>query len=250
VTSQQSWIFLRGLSREHEHWGEFTNQFSTNLNAKVHCPDMPGTGNFWKETSPSTIGGIVDHLVTYSSWEISEQSWILAHSMGCLVALEWMQREPHRFHGAVLINTSAKGFSPMFQRLKFRGWLNFFRIFFAGNNLKKREEIKYSLLSNSLEKRDEAILTWMDIQKNRPVSTQTTWNQIRAAGFYKAHKPRYPVLILSSLGDHLVDPSCSAVLAEQWQLPIRTHPWAGHDLAFDDPKWVIDQIKQWMKNLA
>ena len=63
----KNWIFLRGLSREKAHWGSFKELFEKEMHAKVHAIDFPGTGDFFKERSPSTIAEISDHLVAHSS---------------------------------------------------------------------------------------------------------------------------------------------------------------------------------------
>jgi hypothetical protein len=39
-------------------------------------------------------------------------------------------------------------------------------------------------------------------------------------------------------------------LHEKWGWPIERHPWAGHDLPWDDPQWVISQIDTWNKNIG
>lgn len=239
-----SWIFLRGLSREKDHWDDFPTQFENELGAKVHCLDLPGTGDFFHQISPNNISEIVDHLNMHSS-HVVEQSWILAHSMGCLAAIEWMRREPHRFHGAVFINTSIRGISPTFRRLTKRAIFNFLRLLVFQRNPRRREELKYFITCNDPEKKESTILKWMEIQKKHPVTVLTMWNQLRAAASYKADKPRYPVLLLNSLGDRLVGYVCSVAIAKKWGLPIQTHEWAGHDLAHDDPIWIINQIRNW-----
>jgi pimeloyl-ACP methyl ester carboxylesterase len=242
---KSSWIFLRGLSRETAHWDEFPSEFEKQVGATVHCIDLPGAGSFFKQTSPSTITEIMEDL-NMNSGHVTEQSWLLAHSMGCLVAIEWMKREPHRFHGAVLVNTSIKGISPLFGRLTPFALFNFFRLFLFRKNPYLREKLKYNLTCNHREKKESTIQKWMKIHQERPVTFRTMWNQIVAAATYDALKPRYPVLILSSTGDLMVSESCSQAIAKKWDLPIRTHEWAGHDLAHDDPQWVIDQIKSWL----
>jgi len=242
---EASWIFLRGLSREEAHWDDFPDFFEKYLKAKVHCLDLPGAGKFFHESSPSNIEEITDHLMMHSS-HITNQSWILAHSMGCLIALEWMKREPHRFHGAVFLNTSIKGISPLFSRLTMYGMKQFFNLLIYRNNPGKRENIKFQLTSNDPLKKATTIPKWMEIQFKHPVSIFTTWNQLLAAAFYKAEKPRYPILLLNSMGDRLVHPKASEAIAKAWDLPLVTHPWAGHDIVHDDQIWVAEQIRLWL----
>lgn len=241
----KNWIFLRGLTREKEHWDQFRPAFENQLQAKVHCIDFPGVGDFFQMKSPSTIPDITDDVIMQSS-HIQEQSWILAHSMGCLVALEWMKREPHRFFGAVFINTSVRGISFPLKRLKPLGVLNFLKIGF-GEKGRKKEELKFLLSSNRPDLKEDTIQKWMKIQHERPVTLETTFNQIKAAATYRAAKPRYPVLLLNSSGDQLVSPNCSVDIAHAWNLPLRTHPTSGHEITLDDPQWVIDQVKDWFK---
>jgi hypothetical protein len=54
------------------------------------------------------------------------------------------------------------------------------------------------------------------------------------------------VLVLSSQGDRLVNPRCSARLASAWQAPHQQHPWAGHDLPHDDPDWLCQRLALWL----
>ncbi|MGZ5183361.1 MAG: alpha/beta fold hydrolase, partial [Ramlibacter sp.] len=71
--------------------------------------------------------------------------------------------------------------------------------------------------------------------------------QLWAAARYRApdRPPAVPLLLLASAGDRLVHPSCSARLADRWEVPLRLHPWAGHDLPLDDPAWVLDHVLSW-----
>ncbi len=52
---------------------------------------------------------------------------------------------------------------------------------------------------------------------------------------------------MNAKGDRLVAPSCSVAIQKQWHLDLRTHPWAGHDLAIDDGHWVAMQLKDWVE---
>ena len=77
-----------------------------------------------------------------------------------------------------------------------------------------------------------------------PVSTRNALRQLWAAASFSAPKapPSMPTLILCGLGDHLVDPRCSAALAAHWGCPLATHPTAGHDLPLDAADWVLTQL--------
>ena len=52
----QNWLLLRGLARESAHWGDFIPLLQTTFpDANVTLLDLPGTGRFYKEVSPSNI---------------------------------------------------------------------------------------------------------------------------------------------------------------------------------------------------
>jgi pimeloyl-ACP methyl ester carboxylesterase len=94
-----------------------------------------------------------------------------------------------------------------------------------------------------------AIMTrWAAYARECPPSRRNTLRQLLAALRYRPPpaQPRVPMLVLNSLGDELVDSRCSQALAEHWQLPLRRHPDAGHDLPLDAPDWVCEQIRAWM----
>jgi hypothetical protein len=52
--------------------------------------------------------------------------------------------------------------------------------------------------------------------------------------------------VLSSRGDQLVHPRCSARLAYAWNAEHHEHPWAGHDLPHDDPEWIFQRLAVWL----
>ncbi len=242
--SPHSWVFLRGLARESRHWDTFLAHFEKKMDAKVTCLDYPGVGQYFQEKSPSTIDGIVDHLQKTAHLP---KSWILAHSMGCVVATEWMRREPEKFFGAVYTNTSLAGMSWPFKRLKPSGLYHFIRVALFRNHPRKREEIKFDLSCKNQQKKEHTIQLWMDIQRTAPVTNATALNQMQAAALYKVKgKPSQPILLLNSLGDVLVEPECSEDISATWNLPLQTHPWAGHEIFHDDGEWVISAVQSWL----
>ncbi|MFZ2405450.1 MAG: hypothetical protein WAW41_09965, partial [Methylobacter sp.] len=89
---------------------------------------------------------------------------------------------------------------------------------------------------------------WEKIQSERPISLNNSFRQIIAAASYRPGdtKPAQPVLLLNGLGDRLVSPACSEAIHKKWNLELRRHPWAGHDLTLDDGAWVALQLKDWL----
>jgi pimeloyl-ACP methyl ester carboxylesterase len=86
------------------------------------------------------------------------------------------------------------------------------------------------------------------LRTQHPVQARNALRQLWAAARYRAPTcaPRVPTLLLHSLGDQMVAPACTRALANAWQCPVRTHPWAGHDLPHDDGPWVVDQVTDWL----
>ena len=204
--SKHQWVFIRGLSRESWHWGSFLEVFIKTLDAEVTCIDFPGTGIYCKEKSPSTIEQIVDHVQKHASIP-KKPVMLLAHSMGCLVGYEWMKRQPEMFTGAVFTNTSIGKMSSMFDRLRPSIFGSIFQILFSVGNIPKREAIKYSMICNSVDRKETILRDWIQIQHQHPVSISTMFNQLRAAAVYQVcEAPKVPLLLINSLGDHLVHP--------------------------------------------
>lgn len=247
--TKNNWIFVRGLIREQLHWDGFGQQFSQALDAQVSMVDLPGAGTKYTEKSPASIEEIVDHVESYGV-PINDKPMIMAHSMGCVVALEWMRRNPGKFSGAVFTNTSFPGICPVFERIRPSALISMAKIAFTHKSLQLRESIKFPLICANESKRDHSVNLWVRIQQEHPVSLATAFNQLRAAKSYRIRqKPTEPILLLSSLGDRLVNPSCSDRISKKWNLPLNTHLWGGHDLFHDDPDWVIQHTKSWVEQL-
>ena len=52
------WLFLRGLSREQAHWGEFIKRCERELGWYCHAVDLPGFGSEHLRKSPLTMSEI------------------------------------------------------------------------------------------------------------------------------------------------------------------------------------------------
>jgi pimeloyl-ACP methyl ester carboxylesterase len=177
---------------------------------------------------------------------------LLAISLGGMVAMEWMRQDAQSLSGCVLINTSSRAHSPFYNRLRWQIWGQFSRAI-AITSPREREKVILDMLMNNEQAKADAFPLWLKIAKERPVSYLNFANQLAAAARFKGlgEKPAVPVLLLNSLGDRLVEPSCSTDLHKAWGCSLERHPWGGHELTWDDPEWTLSKIRTWNdSNLA
>lgn len=249
MPSPHTWILIRGLTREKNHWGDFLPKFRERFPGdEVLAVDLPGFGDLRDQTSPRTIAEIFNIVRSQAIDQAKTQNQfrLVAISLGGMVAMEWMRRDAQSLDGCVLINTSSRGHSPFYRRLRWQIWGQFLRAV-AITSPKEREKVILDFLLNKEEAKAEALPLWVKIAKEHPVSYLNFVNQMAAAASFKGLEgpPQVPVLLLNSLGDRMVEPSCSEELQKAWGCPMERHPWAGHELTWDDPEWVLDKIKTW-----
>ncbi len=252
--SEATWVLLRGLTRERRHWGAFVEAFGAHLDAsRVIALDLPGNGALHAERSPARVDAMAEAArAELQRRGIAPPYRVLAMSLGAMVALEWASRWPGEIAGAVLINTSLRPFSPATQRLRPRAFVTLLRLLLTKPSPLETERTVLRLTSALAGHHTAGVLTnWTRWREESPVSAGNALRQLAAAARYRAplEAPAVPLLVLRSAGDTLVDARCSARLAAHWQLPIATHPWAGHDLPLDDGEWVAVQVLGWLRGL-
>ncbi|PIQ28239.1 alpha/beta hydrolase [bacterium (Candidatus Blackallbacteria) CG17_big_fil_post_rev_8_21_14_2_50_48_46] len=249
------WFFLRGLIRESGHWLQFPRQFKqAQPESDLHFLEIPGTGHRFQEKSPTSIAGMVEALQAdflRQNSETSAKPWILSISLGAMITLEWLVRYPDQFAGAVLINTSLRGLSPVHHRLQPHNYPWILRLLLVTRDLEARERHLLRLVSNEPHHHLIAASKFAKIQHIRPISRENALRQLYAASQYQlGSKPKQtPILLLNSEGDRFVNPECTRALAKFLELPYQSHPHAGHDLPLDAPEWVIEKILDWQKSL-
>jgi len=244
-----TWIFLRGLTREKGHWGNFIERFkSAHPKDEVLAIDLPGSGDHLTQPSPTSINGIFNcvRAEAISKARAQSQFKLVALSLGGMVAMEWMKVKSDDLAGVVLINTSSRTLSPVYNRMRWQIWGDVVRLI-SVQTARERERGIIDIIMNSPEARETALPQWTKVAVDRPMSYKNFFNQLLAASRFEGLviDPKLPTLILNSLGDRLVDPSCSTQLHEKFNWAIHRHPWAGHDLTWDDPQWVLDRIGEW-----
>jgi pimeloyl-ACP methyl ester carboxylesterase len=245
----ENWFFLRGLVRESGHWAGFLEKFKLAFPDRRVVPlDLPGSGAHFRETSPVSIAGYVEALRAEFLAQRGEKNFLFAISLGGMVGVEWMHRHPADFNGAVLVNTSLRGLSPLHHRLRLKNWGTVLRLLTSGS-LALREQTILEMTSGRRERFAALAPEWVEIQRQRPVAKRNALRQLLAAIKFRppASRPQPKILLLNGAQDQLVHPRCSEALAHHWGAPLRVHPTAQHDLTLDEPEWVLEQLRDFFK---
>ncbi|MES2412179.1 MAG: alpha/beta hydrolase [Pseudomonadota bacterium] len=247
-----SWLLLRGLTREARHWGSFTAQLAQHTGEDVIAIDLPGNGEFAALPSPASVEGMVDflraHLQAHLRARQQQQPLkVLAMSLGGMVATHWAQHYPAEVARLVLVNTSMRPFSSAVQRLRPGNWAALALLAARWTDANHAERTIHRLTCNDVARREADMDAWLMIRSSAEVSATNAARQLWAAARFTsaAAAPACPTLVVSSAGDHLVNPLCSARLADAWHASHIQHPWAGHDLPHDDADWLCRQLGDW-----
>ncbi|TFZ01635.1 alpha/beta fold hydrolase [Ramlibacter rhizophilus] len=244
-----TWVLLRGLARESGHWGDFAQRLAGALGPghRVLTPDLPGLGARHAEPSPASVRAMVAALRESLARERADGPMqVVALSLGAMVALEWARVAPHEARACALVNTSLARFSPPWARLRPVHWPRILGLLLPGVGAPRRERAILGMTSAAPERHGQALARWTALAQQHPVTSANVLRQLVAAARYRAPaRPPVPLLVLCSAGDRLVSPRCSHDLARHWDLPLREHPWAGHDLPLDDPAWLIGELRGW-----
>lgn len=247
-----TWVLLRGLTRERGHWGDFIPAFSRALpqGSTLLSPDLPGNGALHGQASPDKVADMVRAFRAGLAADGHAPPYrLLAMSLGAMVAIEWARQHPGEVEACVLINTSVRPFSRFWQRLRPRNYLAILRLALIRPDASALERAVMRMTSRHPPAPQATLARWVALRHEHPVSLGNAWRQLRAAIGYQApaHPPPVPLLVLLSAADGLVDPRCSEALARHWAVPFRRHPSAGHDLPLDDAGWVARQVMDWLK---
>lgn len=247
-----TWVLLRGLTRESRHWGDFPDILREHLNdAEVCLIDLPGNGRLNDRKSPRQVPAMAeDCRAQLRELGLAPPYFLVAMSLGAMVAVAWAERHPAELAGCVLINTSLRPFSPFYHRLRPRNYLPLLAMLLPDHDAARRERTILRLTSSRPD-RPEKQAEWAVYASENPVSPGNALRQLLAAARYRAPKgkPAPPLLILASAGDRLVHPDCSRRLAGHWLATFVEHPAAGHDLPLDDGTWVAGQVALWSRHL-
>jgi pimeloyl-ACP methyl ester carboxylesterase len=245
-----NWLFLRGLTREKRHWGEFVSVFPEVLKGdKVLCLDLPGFGTENEMTVPLSIAQMVNEL--RDRWQLqkgremyqSTSKWgILGISLGGMIVMDWIAKFPGDFALATIINSSAADLSPPYHRLRPARIADILKTRFIKNST-EREEVVLKMTTRMVTNINDRAREWGQFLKERPYKPKNAIRQLAAATMFKSpEKIEIPTLFLASENDAFTNSACSKRLAQKFSSQIAIHEQAGHDLTLDDPEWVSHQV--------
>ena len=250
----QTWLLLRGWGRSKGHWLDFPELFAQSklVKREVICIDLPGMGDDKEGTSPATITEIRKALQKKAMLDprLQKPFHLLGISLGGMVALDWALSTPDQLAGVVIVNSSVASESRFYQRLKFANLGRLFKIATEREMIKK-EELILSMLSNFPGLQSDIGKRWARISAEKTPKTSNLLIQLFAASTYSPPPLdlKVPGLVLVAEGVRFVDPHCSYRLAEKYRIPLRQHPWGGHELSLDDPNWIISSVEDWLQSI-
>lgn len=244
MPTPKHWLLLRGLARGQGHWGSFAELFQqAHPNDEIEFLNAPGCGERVGEISPLKISEYVEDLRARSrAVREGKKLHVLALSLGGMITVEWMRLYPDEIEQAYLVSTSASNWARFYERFQPQNYWPVIKM------IKSRqpefiEKTTLHMVANSEERIQAEWKSMLSYTRRHPLQIKNVLRQLSAAAqFHFPEKSPGKVKIIGSYGDRLVSPSCSLKIAEHWGVPVFMHEWAGHDIAIDDPRWLIEQV--------
>jgi len=242
--SKKNWVLIRGLVRGRGHWLDFLSILeSAAPGDEIECLDLAGNGERFREVSDLTTAAAARDLRSRSKFVAENKKVrIVGHSLGAMVAVEWARQFPKDIEMLCLMNTSSADLSPPWMRLS-PSLLKIIPGLLRTNDAFQQERLVLGLIANNSQRVNELLPRLAAYTALRPVTPINAFRQILAGT--TARFPRHmsvPVKILASERDRLVSVENSRRLAARWGVPAHIHPTAGHDLAVDDPRWLVEHL--------
>jgi pimeloyl-ACP methyl ester carboxylesterase len=248
-----NWLLLRGLGREQRHWYEFPERLRELVAPEpVFLLDLAGMGTEHERLPLPSVRWLARdvarravQLTNSGGHGNKPEAWsLIGLSLGGMVALELCWLWGQRVARAIVINSSSNITSPLarLQPSALRG---------LGSALITRDPLARE--SRVLELTSELPAPARRAYAERSAALATRHPPTRAAFFSQlcaaarfappsASSLSAQLCFLGSRRDRLVHPVCSRDLARRYAAPFLEHPWAGHDLALDDPAWICQRV--------
>ena len=266
------WVLLRGLGRDQRHWGTFYPQFKQHFAKDKHSVvDTLGNGEWSRYKSPLVITQYTDHCrkqllqtqpeqrhgIRFDNQALEAQPensihqkplfYLVALSLGGMIALDWSKRFPNEIGGVILINSSAANLTSWYQRINVMTLAKLMIKICGGKIFSwKKHHIEHAILlaTSNNQLCPKQVDLWEGFRQQYHTSLENLCRQLLAASrFYVPKGLTTSPLILTSKNDRLVSSVASKQLHQHLGGKLAVHSSAGHDLPLDDAAWVISQIE-------
>ena len=247
----KNWILIRGLARGAGHWGSFPEKLHKAFpNDKIYYVDVPGNGYLNKVATPLKVSKFVDSFdeqLKKQSFDFTLPTYGYSLSLGSMGMVEWAKQRPGFFKKIYISNTSAANFSNVFKRLSIDAMRLGVRMRFM--HTPEDKEVASLELTTSLSKKQilsdykHAFDSMLSFSKTNSANPKNIIRQLVAASTYAfPQTPPTEVVLMSGGKDRFVSAQCSKDIENKWHCKHVIHPDAGHDISFQFPDWVIEQI--------
>ena len=250
-TVVRNWILIRGLARGAGHWGVFPDKLLQAFpHDKIYYVDVPGNGYLNKVATPLKVSEFIqtfDEQLKKQGFDSSLPTYGYSLSLGSMAMVEWAKQRPGFFKKIYISNTSAANFSNVFKRLSVDAMALGVRMRFMHSP--EEREIASLEVTTTLSKEQilsdykQAFQSMLSFSKTNPAQPKNILRQLLAASTYAFPKTAPTEVVLMSGGkDKFVSAQCSKDIENKWHCKHLIHPVAGHDISFQFPDWVIEQI--------
>lgn len=248
TSKSRPWIFIRGLGRHALHWDPFLREFKRHFpQDEVELLDLRGNGTLSHSPSCLSIPENMRDLRSRSELLKKHGSvYLMTISLGSMIGVEWARTFPQEIAGLVTINTSDRGTSPFYERMKPK---NYLRILGVMGHAPSNQDIERTILEMTTQDPKYKKELMQSFAKIPPTTRSNFVRQLIAASRYEFpdHKPKTEILMLCSDGDQLVSSECTKRIAQMWTLKPHVHPTAGHDLPLEAPEWICQEVENWLR---
>ena len=192
-------MLLRGLGRYSLHWGGFPDRFRQAFpGAEIELLDLAGNGTEAARSSYLNIGAYAQDLRQRSRFVAEGRTpfSVLAISMGAMVASAWAEHYQGEIERMVLINTSSRADSRIYQRLRWRNYLRILQIAMRKDELLVRERAILEMTARGFPRLETLAQEYAAMT---PSASANFMRQIFASSRYSyPQAPNCPVLFLAS----------------------------------------------------
>ena len=246
-------FLLIGLTKASLHWDQTFIQTLKDLyqTEDVIPFNIPGNGPLNDLQTPFGIPAIVKSMRDIHAKQLVRDDdrphLLISISLGGMLATEWLNQYPRDFDRLVIINSSFKGFSPVWKRVQPTAMKKFIQIFLAPTS-EKKEELITEMCGNNPDRRNNVRDSWVEIDKQFPLTKANLIKQTFSGALYNPkHIPTLPKLIIACKHDRLAHYSCSQKIHEKWggEFHLIEDPLVGHGVHFDAPTKLATTIHNW-----